>query len=123
MTDTAQPETAAETEVAPILSAAEAFKTFEADAPDRPRDEKGKFVSTQADEPEEEIEAEGDEPEAESHDDEDEPEAAEEAQPEAIDLPTSWPAELAEEWQTLPAPLQEKIVQREAERETATNAK
>lgn len=120
MTDTAQPETAAETEVAsdPFADASDAFKSFSADAPDRARGPDGKFVSTK------EIEAEA-EPtaEAESHDEADTDEAAEEAQPEAADLPPSWPAELAEEWETLPAPVQQKIVAREAEREAAVNAK
>jgi hypothetical protein len=127
MTDTPQPEMAGETDVASaIADAANAFKTFDPDAPetaDRPRDESGRFVSTR-----EEIEAEAEagqtaEAEAESHEHEETDEAAEEAQLEAVDLPTSWPAELAEEWQNLPAPLQDTIVRREAEREAAVNAK
>lgn len=130
MTDTAQPLAAAETVVAsndPIADAAEAFKVHLGQAPERPRDEKGRFASTQE---EQEIEAEDDaeptgeaEAEAESHDEEEADEAAEEAQPEPVDLPPSWPSELAEEWNSLPAPVQEKIVAREAEREAAVNAK
>ena len=125
MTDTPQPETAGETEVVTedaIAAAANAFKTFSPDgeeSPDRLRDEKGRFAREQ-------IEAEAEataEAEAESHDEEETDEAAEEAQLEAVDLPTSWPAELAEEWNNLPAPLQDTIVRREAEREAATNAK
>ena len=118
MTETAQPETAAESEVAldPIASAADAFRNFDERAPkEQPRGPDGKFASPQ-------IEAE-EQSEAESYDEVETDEAAEEAQPEAVDLPPSWPAELAEEWQTLPAPLQDKIVQREAEREAAVNAK
>jgi chemotaxis protein histidine kinase CheA len=125
MTDTPQPEAAGETEVSTadaIEAAASAFKTFSYDeTADRPRDESGRFVSTK-----EEIEAEAEgepEAEAESHDEEEAGEAAEEAQLEPVDLPTSWPAELAEEWQNLPAPLQDTIVRREAEREAAVNAK
>jgi hypothetical protein len=126
MTDTPQPATAGETEVSnadAIEAAANAFRTFSYEAPetaDRPRDEHGRFVAAQ------EIEAEGEapaEPEAESQGEEETTEAAEEAQPEAVDLPPSWPAELAEEWASLPAPLQDTIVRREAERETAINAK
>jgi hypothetical protein len=118
MTDTPQLSGAGETEVAadPIAAAANAFKVSlgQIAEPERPRDDRGRFASTK-----EEIEAEEEaalaaDPEAE---------AADAAQPEAIDLPTSWPAELAEEWQNLPAPLQDKIVQREAEREAAVNAK
>jgi hypothetical protein len=130
MADTAQPETAAETEVSTadaIEAAANAFKTFNPEATEtleRPRDEQGKFVSTkeeiEAEEPDAEL---AEESEAESHDEEETGEAADEAQPEAVDLPTSWPAELAEEWQSLPAAVQDTIVRREAERDTAVNAK
>jgi hypothetical protein len=129
MTDTPQPAMAGETEVSTadaIEAAANAFKTFSYDAPetaDRPRDESGRFVSTKEEEIEAEAETQEGEAEAESHDEEVEAEAAEEAQPEAVDLPTSWPAELAEEWQNLPASLQDTIVRREAEREAAVNAK
>lgn len=128
MTDTPQPETAGETVVSredAIESAADAFKVHLGQVPDRPRDEHGRFVSS---EPAQEIEAtaEADEAQAEVESQEVEQEAeeaAEEAQPEAVDLPPSWPSELAEEWQTLPAPVQEKIIAREAEREAAVNAK
>jgi hypothetical protein len=129
MTDTAQPVTAAETVVAsdPIADAANAFKTFDRNAPEtpeRPRGPDGKFVSAQ---PEPEIEAEDEAPqaeaEAESHDEpEIDEEAAEEAQPD-VELPPSWPSDMAEDWQSLPATVREKIVAREAERETAVNAK
>jgi hypothetical protein len=128
MTETAQPSQAAESEVAsdPMADAANAFKSFNPDAPTREevlRDEKGRFASAEA---EQEIEAEDEEqsePEAESQDvGEDDGEAADEAQPE-VELPPSWPSEMAEEWQTLPAPVREKIVAREAEREAAVNAK
>lgn len=116
MTETAQGESPAESEVASDeISIEDAANIFKGEEPSR--DERGRFA------PKQEIEAEGDEPEAESHDEAETEEAAEEAQPEAVDLPTSWPAELAEEWQTLPAPVQEKIVAREAEREAAVNAK
>jgi hypothetical protein len=127
MTETAQPETAAESEVTsdPFADAANAFKTFNPDESTGPlRDEHGRFASNQ-----EQIEAEDEEApaatdaDAESQDEEEADEAADEAQPEAVDLPPSWPAELAEEWNSLPAPLQDKIVQREAEREAAVNAK
>jgi hypothetical protein len=109
----------------PIAAAAEAFKTFDAATADRPRDEQGRFASTQQEiEAEDEAEPIGEaETDAESHEEEETDEAADEAQPEAVDLPPSWPAELAEEWNSLPAPLQDKIVQREAEREAAVNAK
>src|SRR4249919_2818972 len=115
--DTAQPTPAAETVTTgdPLADAANAFKTTLGQAePAKPRDERGRFAPTQAEQAEQEIEAEEPEAlaegaEAESHDEEYTAEAADEAQPEAIDLPTSWPAELAEEWQKLPAPLQDKI--------------
>src|SRR5690348_10270625 len=120
MTDTAQPETAAETEVAPdpFADAADAFRTY--DKPEPARGPDGKFVSTK------EIEAEEapqDAPEAESHEVEETEEAADEAQPDAVDLPPSWPSEHAETWQSLPPETQALIVEREGQREAAVNAK
>lgn len=125
MTDTPQPLGAGETVASnPVDAAADAFKVAlgQIEPPQRKRDDAGRFA------PEQEIEAEEEagqlaEPEAESHEQEIEGEAPEEGQLDPVDLPTSWPAELAEEWQSLPAPLQDKIVQREAEREAAVNAK
>ena len=124
MDDTAQPIGAAETD--PIASAAAAFKNYDA-APDatidRDRDERGRFAprepQIEAPEAADEV-AEGAESpeEVETMD-----EAADEAQPEAVDLPPSWPDELAEDWGQLPAPVRDKIVAREAEREAAVNAK
>lgn len=131
MTDTAQPSPAAETEVAsetdPLEAAANAFKTFDENAPDsedRPRDENGRFVSNKI-EAEDEAEPEGEaEPEAESQDDEEETaEASEEDQPEAVDLPPSWPSEMAEQWTSLPPETQAFIREREGQRESAVNAK
>lgn len=130
MTDTAQPETAAETEVAsnPIEDAANAFKVNLGQIAPRPRDEHGRFAKTS--EEEEQIEAEADaEPEgeadaeAESHDEETAEEAAEEAQPEPLDLPTSWPSEHAEMWNNLPPEAQAVIREREGQRDAAVNAK
>jgi len=127
MTDTPQSLGTGESVVAsdPLADAANAFKTSLGQVETKPRDERGRFAPAEAAEQEIEAEAEGELPhaEAESHDEEVEGEAAEEAQLDPVDLPTSWPAELAEEWQNLPAPLQDKIVQREAEREAAVNAK
>jgi len=126
MTETAQGESPAESEVVTedaIAAAANAFKTFNPDATEteRLRDDRGRFAR-------EEIEAEAEagqtaETEAESHAEEETDEAAEEAQLEAVDLPTSWPAELAETWQSLPPETQDFIVKREGEREAAVNAK
>ena len=135
MTDTAQGGGPAETVVVtasnitsdPIQDAANAFKTHDPYAQpteeQRKRDERGRFATAH-----QEIEAEAEEgqipeAEAESHDQEETAEAAEEAQLDPVDLPTSWPAELAEEWNSLPAEVQDTIVRREAEREAAVNAK
>lgn len=132
MADTAQPETAAETEaVDPIEAAANAFKTFDENAPDRedrPRDANGRFVSNTPQDGDTEIEAEepeaeAEETEAESHDEEETDEAADEAQPEPVDLPTSWPAEHAETWKSLPPETQAIIAEREGQRDAAVNAK
>lgn len=121
MTDTPQPEAAGETEVSdPIAAAAQAFKNYDApETPERLRDEHGKFAKIEVPEAVDEV-AEG----AESPEEVDTlDEAAEEAQPEPVDLPASWPAEQAEKWQELPAETRDFIVQREAEREAAINAK
>lgn len=134
MADTAQPETAAETEaVDPFEAAANAFKTFddaEPESEDRPRDSNGRFVSntpqdgdTIEAEDEDEATAES-EAEAESHDDAEETdEASDEDQPEAVDLPPSWPSEMAEQWSSLPPETQAFIREREGQRESAVNAK
>ena len=129
MTDTAQPTAAAETEsVDPIEAAANAFKTFDDAAPETPeraRDDKGRFAKAQEIEAEEEDEPTGEaDPEAESHEDEEvTDEASEEDQPEAVDLPPSWPSEMAEQWSNLPPETQAFIREREGQREAAVNAK
>lgn len=129
MTDTAQGLSPAETVVAPdpYTEAAQAFKVSlgQADPVERPRDDRGRFASTQ---PEQQIEAEEEEAqvpeaEAESHDEEITEEAAEEAQPEPVDLPTSWPSDKAELWSTLDPDAQAFIRQRDAEQSAAVNAK
>lgn len=118
MTDTAQPGTAAETEVASDeISLEDAAKLFNDEGPSR--DERGRFASNQIEaEAEEQSEAE-----AESHDSEEAEEAAEEAQPEPATLPTSWPEEQAEMWQSLPPEAQAFIAEREGQRDAAVNAK
>ena len=131
MTDTAQSLGTADPGVAPvdpIDAAAEAFKVSLGQVEPRRRNERGQFASPQVEAPE--IEA--DEPEAELADGEpaesqDEPddtdEAAEEAQPEAAPLPTSWPKDMEETWKSLPAEVQGEVVKREAERDAAVNTK
>lgn len=121
MTDTAQPEMAAETDA--LAQAADAFKAFTSEQPVKARDDQGRFASEQPVEEQaepEELEAEaeaeaGDEGEA----DDDGQETAEQAQP----LPPSWPADKAEVWETLPADAQAFIAERDAEQLRATNAK
>lgn len=123
--DTAQPETAAETEVAPAqLSPFEEIKQALSPQQDRPRDATGKFLPSNA----QEIEAvdEGEQPEAgaESHGEgDDTDEAGDEPQPEAVELPTSWPADKAELWQTIDPDAQAFLRQRETDRDAAVNAK
>jgi hypothetical protein len=106
-----------------LQTAADAFKAFTTEQPiERPRDDRGRFASDA--ESVEEIEAEAELPPAENDDEqEDEPEAAEEAQPEAADLPPSWSKEDADLWQSLPPEAQAKIAAREGEREKAVNQK
>lgn len=132
MADTAQPVTAAETEVAPTVdpmdAAAEAFKVSlgQSDAPERPRGPDGKFVAAQTAEEEIEAPANADEAEAGAEtpeEGEETDEAAEEAQPEAVPLPHSWPPEKAEVWSSLPPEAQAVIAEREGQRDAAVNAK
>ena len=127
MTDTPQPSGAGD----PIQTAADAFLSFDPTAPKElpPRGPDGKFVSAAPEEEAQEIEAEETEAveaeaaEAESQDEETAEEAAEEAQPDPLDLPTSWPSEMAETWKSLPPETQEFITRREGERDAAVNAK
>lgn len=120
--DTAQPETAAETDPnAQLAQAADAFKAFTTETPIRPRDEQGRFAS---DEPEEQGDTAKTEQEADEADYEDEGELeAEEAAEEAQPMPPSWPEDKAEVWQSLPADTQAFIAERDAEQLRATNAK
>ena len=118
MQDTAQPSAAAETDA--MAEAAMAFKVElgQAERPAPERDEQGRFASTQPEEPEtspdiEEVTQADDAPE----------EAAEEAQPEVPPMPTSWSADKAEIWGTLPAEAQEYISERDAQVNQAANAK
>lgn len=129
MTDTAQPVAAETLSVVdnPFKTAREGSGSFGA----KPRDEQGRFAAPAppeeepAEAEEEEIEAEAGVPaEAESHEAEHETdEAADEAQPTAVDLPTSWPAEHAEMWTALPPEAQAIIAEREGQRDAAVNAK
>jgi hypothetical protein len=130
MTDTAQPELAADPNVA-LQDAADAFRNF--DKPVKARDEAGKFASTQ--EPDDELDEpeiqpddlEGDEPEDDDGEiDEGEveaDEASDEDQPEAVDMPTSWNKEQAEHWNALPPTTQAYIAEREGQRDQAVNQK
>lgn len=108
MTDTAQPEAAAETDT--IASAANAFKAFTSEQP-VPRDDHGRFAA-----PVEEM------AEPISDDGEAEEDAQEEA-PEAHPLPPSWGNDDAELWELLPPETQAKIAEREGERDRAVNQK
>lgn len=130
MTETAQPELAADPNVA-IQDAANAFKNF--DKPQQARAEDGKFASAQ--EPVEELEdeiqpdeLEGDLPEEEDGEIDDgemeaDDEASDEDQPEAVEMPTSWNKEQAEHWAALPPETQAFIAEREGQRDSAVNQK
>lgn len=121
--DTAQPLAAADPNTQ-LANAADAFKSFLNPPDPQPRGDDGKFVST-ADEPEDdepEIAQPGDVEESED-DQVDDDKAAEEAQPEALDMPSSWSKEDAEVWTSLPPETQAKIAEREGQRETAVNLK
>ena len=129
MLDTAQP-LAAETD--PVADAAQAFKVSlgQADAPERSRDDRGRFASPReagdAPDEDEEIEAaEADEAEAAENVEEtdDDAETAEEAQSELAAMPSSWAKEDAEIWSELPPEAQARIAEREGQRDAAVNQK
>lgn len=128
--DTAQPYGAAETD--PVATAADAFKVSLGQADPRPRDDSGRFASeqqpaTEGEDETDEIEVEGAadaEPDTESDTDTDDgDEAADDAQPDAVDMPVSWAKEDAEIWSALPPEAQAKIAEREGQRDAAINQK
>lgn len=124
MTDTAQPGLAAEN--VSLDEAANAFKSFLDPQPAQPRDDTGRFASAQTEEADDD-EIEGvadvsDDTEVED-DDQEVDEAADEAQPDAVDMPSSWSKEDAELWASLPAEAQGKIAEREAQRDAGLNLK
>jgi hypothetical protein len=126
MTDTAQPGLAAEN--VSLDEAANAFKSFLNPQTAQPRDETGRFSSAQPEEAEEdEVLDDADEAsagDAEGEDDAQEvDEAADEAQPDAVDMPSSWSKEDADLWASLPAEAQGKIAEREAQRDAGLNQK
>lgn len=131
MSDTASPPAA---EPDAVADAMQAFKVHlgQAEAPERARDERGRFAAPDAPESgeagEEEIDAldepEAGDAEAESLEtDEVEEEAADEAQPAETDLPVSWPADKADLWKSLPPEAQAFIAARDGQRDAALNAR
>lgn len=142
MVDTPQPATAGETgglsRESDYRAAADVFKQSLGQATEPPeedrRNARGQFTredgTNRLDDQSDEIEAaeEGEaqaEPEAvaESHEEEGAEEAADEAQLAETGLPTSWPAEQAELWKSLPPEAQAFIAKRDGERDAAVNAK
>lgn len=108
--------------------AASAFKAFTNPEPAQPRNDRGQFAPAQEEAAEEEDDLVPQDVEdgsvEDAEDDEQEvDEAAEEAQPDAVDMPSSWSKEDAELWQSLPADAQAKIADREAQREAGLNSK
>lgn len=127
MTDTAQPMLAAENVA--LDNAADAFKAFLNPEPAQPRDEVGRFASPQpaADQGDDLTDDEAvigaDKEGVELDDDQETDEAAEEAQLEAVDMPSSWGEGDAELWAQLSPEAQARIVEREAQRDAGLNQK
>lgn len=128
MTDTAQPGMAAENVA--LDDAAHAFKVHLGQTDERPRDERGRFAPSQEEEQAEAEEinteaapVEGGEAVENGDGLEEAGEAAEEAQLDPVELPPSWSKDDAELWASLPADVQTKVSEREAQREAAVNAK
>ena len=106
--------------------AASAFKAFTNPEPAQPRNDRGQFASAQQEAVEEEElpEVEVAQGIDDAEDDAQEvDEAAEEAQPEAVDMPSSWSKEDADLWSSLPTEAQAKIAEREAQRDAGLNSK
>jgi hypothetical protein len=130
MTDTAQP-LAAESVTSSIEDGANAFKVAlgQAPAPERARDESGRFapLAPEGGDEEEEIETgealEGADPDESGEDQDDTEEAVDETQPEAVPPPASWSKDDAAIWSALPAEAQAKIAEREAQRDAAVGQK
>jgi len=124
--ETAQPGLAAENVA--LDDAASAFKAFTNPEPAQPRNDRGQFAPVQQEAVEDEdlppAQDAEDGADLDAADDEQEvAEAADEAQQDAVDMPSSWSKDDAELWQALPADAQAKIAEREAQREAGLNAK
>jgi hypothetical protein len=94
----------------------------------KPRDDQGRFAPVSADPPEEAGDEDESaaiaEPEEGTEDEADDAvEAADEAQPDDVPMPVSWSKDDEGLWSELPAEAKTKLVEREAQRETAVNAK
>lgn len=125
MQDTAQPEMAADPN-AQLEGAADAFKAFLNPTPAQPRNDRGQFASDQEEAAEVDdlpYQADAEAGEPGEDDDQEVDEAAEEAQPEAVDMPSSWSKEDADLWSSLPTEAQAKIAEREAQRDQGLNSK
>lgn len=106
----------------------EAGKAFTDPTPAQPRNDRGQFASGNEEAAEEEDgldpqDAEDGSDQDADDDEQEVDEAAEEAQPDAVDMPSSWSKEDAAIWQALPADAQAKIAEREAQREAGLNSK
>lgn len=128
MSDTAQPTPAAETVDTQLDNASDAFKSFLNPEPVKLRDEAGRFApqTVEQDEDEEiEDDAEAEAPVESEDDDElaEDAEAADEAQPEAVPMPSSWSKEHQEQWDALPSETQVILADREEQRERVLNTK
>lgn len=122
MMDTGQPGLAPENVA--LDNAADAFKAYvnqEPINPVKPRDEQGRFAPAQTDEGGDQADAA---PQGELEDETAiDSEAADDAQPDPIDMPSSWSNDDQEIWETLPAEAQARIAEREAERDRGLNLK
>ena len=126
MDDTAQASPAETPQYDTVDSAAEALRAMR--TANQPRDEAGRFQGEQ-EQPELEAEHEPVEGEVEveeleaTDESEYEDEAPEEDQAEAVEMPKSWSKEDADLWQQLPPSAQQKIAEREGQRDAAVNTK
>lgn len=122
MTDTAQPVAAAENVSAQFDNAADAFRSFLEPTNDKPRDEQGRFAPADTEDEPDGAEAPEDQT-GDEDEDEDAEVAADEAQPDAVDMPSSWSSEDADAWEALTPEAKAVVAERERQRDIAVNQK
>lgn len=125
MEDTAQATPAETPAHEQVNSAAAAIKAMR-EQREQPRDEAGRFAGEQPEpEPQETEEVDYGADEGEEYDETEEldAEGSDEDQPEAVEMPKSWSKDDVDLWHSLSPDAQQKIADREGQRDAAINSK